>query len=414
MGPLAAGADRHRARGALWILAGLALGAALVFSSRGDRTASGGGEAGGPPPARAAVPDSPTNLALDQAGDVWVTMATDNGDIGLDRYSAGLSWRGGFMSLGDIRDLAGLPGGGMVMDLSIPDPDQPDLPSLALISVVSDDMAQTLAWDLGLGEVDYVRSIAVEPDGTVDVLIAGDAGYTTIRRYSPQGRYLDQMTIEPWALDMVIGPDGLRYVVYDDPDAPRVLRYSVDGGLAGSFTLPATPTGIAIAPDGRIFIPSHEGVGDNSRVERFKPDGSSDGGFRVTGRCWKLAAGADGSLYAIIEERPSWSIQRLSANGGQRGKVEWGAMQRRRAAHPATVTALPPPPSATPSPTSSPTPSITPTRHPATRTPSPTPGGVGETPSPTAEATQDPGNRTPPPATALPQGPRIFLPSLSR
>lgn len=404
---------RHRARGALWVLGALALAALAARIApaypRGPGRAS-------PPPVRAAVPDSPTNLAVDQAGDVWVTMATDNGDIGLDRYSAGLSWRGGFMSLGDIRDLAGRPGGGMVMDLSIPIPDQPDLPSLALISVLSDGMEQTLAWDLGLGEVDYVRSIAVEGDGTVDVLIAGDAGFTTIRRYSPGGRYLDQMTIEPWALDMAIGQDGLRYVVYDDPDAPRVLRYGVDGGLAGSFALPATPTGITIAPDGRIFIPSHEGVGDNSRVERFKPDGSSDGGFRVTGRCWKLAAGPDGSLYAVIEERPSWSIQRLSATGGQRGKVEWGAMQRRRAAHPATVTALPPPPSATPSPSTTPSPSVTPTRRPPTRTPSPTPGGAEATATPSPDP--QPGSATAPPPTATRtdpvEGAEILLPSLSR
>lgn len=414
-GAAGAGAEhvRHRARGARWLLGALALAALAACFAAVDPRGSG---RAGRPPVRAAVPDSPTNLAVDLAGDVWVTMATDNGDIGLDRYSAGLSWRSGFMSLGDIRDLAGRPGGGMVMDLSIPIPDEPDLPSLALISVLSDGMEQTLAWDLGLGEVDYVRSIAVEGDGTVDVLIAGDAGFTTIRRYSPEGRYLDQMTIEPWALDMAIGQDGLRYVVYDDPDAPRVLRYGVDGGLAGSFALPATPTGITIAPDGRIFIPSHEGVGDNSRVERFKPDGSSDGGFRVTGRCWKLAAGPDGSLYAVIEERPSWSIQRLSATGGQRGKVEWGAMQRRRAAHPATVTALPPPPSATPSPTATPSPSVTP-RRPATRTPSPTPDG-GE-PTHTPPTGPAPGSATPPPPTATasgaaPQGPHTYLPSLSR
>lgn len=341
------------------------------------------------PAAWAAVPDFPTNLAADEAGDVWVTMGTDTGQIGLDRYSSGLAWRGGFMSIGDIHDLAGMPGGGMVMDLSIPIPDQPDLPALSLISRLSDAMEQVVAWDLGLGEVDYVRSIGVEKDGTIDILIAGDAGYTEIRRYSPGGTALDRMVIEPWALDMALGADGIRYVVYDDPDDPRVMRYSIDGGLAGSWKLPAVPTGIAVAPDGRIFIPVHEGVGDNSRVERFKPDGSPDGGFKVTGRCWKLATGPDGSLYAIIEVRPRWSIQRLSPTGGQRGVVEWEQMQRRRSAHPATVTALPPPASATPSPTATLPPSVTPTPRPATRTPTPTPGeGPGPTAAPTGQATE--------------------------
>ena len=71
-----------------------------------------------------------------------MTMGTDTGEIGLDRYSSGLAWRGGFMSIGDIHDLAGMPGGGMVMDLSIPIPDQPDLPALSLISRLSDAMEQ--------------------------------------------------------------------------------------------------------------------------------------------------------------------------------------------------------------------------------------------------------------------------------
>ena len=362
------------------------------------------------PAAHAAVPDFPTNLAADESGDVWVTMGTDTGEIGLDRYSSGLAWRGGFMSIGDIHDLAGMPGGGMVMDLSIPIPDQPDLPALSLISRLSDTMEQLIAWDLGLGEVDYVRSIAVEKDGTVDVLIAGDAGFTEIRRYSPTGTELDRAVIEPWALDMALGEGGIRYVVYDDPDNPRVMRYSIDGGLAGSWKLPSVPTGIAVAPDGRIFIPAHEGVGDNSRVERFKADGTPDGGFKVTGRCWKLAAGPDGSLYAIIEVRPRWSIQRLSATGGQRGVVEWEQMQRRRGAHPPTVTALPPPPSATPSPTATATATVTPTRRPATRTPSPTPGDGA---SPTATSTG-----LPPEPTATPEGgvvrARIVFPVVGR
>ena len=152
-------------------------------------------------------------------------MGTDTGEIGLDRYSSGLAWRGGFMSIGDIHDLAGMPGGGMVMDLSIPIPDQPDLPALSLISRLSDTMEQLIAWDLGLGEVDYVRSIAVEKDGTVDVLIAGDAGFTEIRRYSPTGTELDLSLIHIYqvapAVVTAVGADGLFRPPLDDaPDLP--------------------------------------------------------------------------------------------------------------------------------------------------------------------------------------------------
>lgn len=391
------------------VLAALAIALAVLIAWRLD-----GGDPHAPPAARAAMLDSPTNLAVDGAGDVWVTMSTDTGQVGVDRYSSGLAWRGGFMALGDIHDLAGaVDGGGVFMDLSIAIPDQPDLPSLNLISHLDAALKQDVAWDLGLSEVEYVRSIAVETDGTVDVLIAGDAGYTEIRRFSPAGSALDRMVIDPWALDIAVGADGIRYVVYDDPDNPRVMRYSLDGGLAGSWKLPAIPSGIARAPDGRLFVPVHEGIGANSRVERFKPDGSSDGGFKVTGRAWRLAAGQDGSLYAVIEVPPRWSLQRFSATGSPRDTVDWEQMQRRRAAHPATVTALPPPPSATASPTATQTATITPTRRPATRTPSPTtsptPGGspgVSATPTPPVEPSPTPTGGT--------GGARIFLPAARR
>ncbi|MFI0608721.1 MAG: hypothetical protein ACH37Z_12640, partial [Anaerolineae bacterium] len=47
----------------------------------------GSGAAPAPiPAAHAAVPDFPTNLGADESGDVWVTMGTDTGEIGLDRY----------------------------------------------------------------------------------------------------------------------------------------------------------------------------------------------------------------------------------------------------------------------------------------------------------------------------------------
>lgn len=393
---------------------GRPVSAALVFALAAlGAWRLAGGEAPAPPEARAAMLDSPTNLAVDAAGDVWVTMSTDTGQVGVDRYSSGLAWRSGFMSLGDTHDLAGnVGGGGVYLDHSIPIPDQPDLPSLNLISHLNAAQEQDVAWDLGLSEVEYVRSIAVEADGTVDVLIAGDAGYTEIRRFSPAGAALDRMVIDPWALDVAIGEDGIRYVVYDDPDNPRVMRYSLDGGLAGSWKLPAIPSGIARTPDGRLFVPVHEGIGANSRIERFKPDGSSDGGFKVTGRAWRLAAGQDGSLYAVVEVPPRWSLQRFSATGSPRDKVEWEQMQRRRAAYPATVTALPPPPSATPSPSATPTATVTPTRRPATRTPSPTPGGspgpsvTPAPPTPSAEPSATPTGGT--------GGARIYLPAAQR
>jgi peptidylglycine monooxygenase len=85
---------------------------------------------------------------------------------------------------------------------------------------------------------------------------------------------------------LCVAPDGCVHVV--DRDAHEIIRFDPDGerlGALGTRHAPGapfnSPCDICFAPDGTAF------VGDGyaaSRIHRFKPDGTPDGGWGTPGR----------------------------------------------------------------------------------------------------------------------------------
>ena len=139
--------------------------------------------------------------------------------------------------------------------------------------------------------------------------------------------------------DIAIGPDGSLYIAeYHTQRIRRVTPdgiintvagngvwgFSGDGGPATSAQL-NSPNGIAIGPDGSIYIADS----DNQRIRRVGPDGiintvvgtgaggfSGDGGPATEAQLYypaSVAIGPDGSLY--ISDRVNRRIRHVGTNG---------------------------------------------------------------------------------------------------
>jgi DNA-binding beta-propeller fold protein YncE len=148
----------------------------------------------------------------------------------------------------------------------------------------------------GEGDFTYrTHGITVGPDGTI---YCTDDGNHTVRQFTPEGKLLmtlgtmntpsdtgydgsNTMTIKQPAgpfnrpTNLAIGPKGDLYVS-DGYGNCRVHRFSPSGELRQSWGVPGTgpgqfhlPHGIAVAPDGRVFVCDRE----NDRIQIFSPDG---------------------------------------------------------------------------------------------------------------------------------------------
>ncbi|MCL6615035.1 MAG: hypothetical protein K6U03_10565, partial [Firmicutes bacterium] len=166
----------------------------------------------------------------------------------------------------------------------------------------------------------YIFSLAVGPKGEIYFVEYGD-----IRKRNPDGR-IETIAEEEGATDLAVGPDGSIYYTLDwlhqvkkiDPDGTiitiagqeGVAGYAGDGGPASAALLDS-PYGIALGPDGSIYIADTE----NYRVRRIGPDGiittvvgtgvrgaagSGDGGPADQARldrCKQIAVDQYGGLY---------------------------------------------------------------------------------------------------------------------
>lgn len=153
------------------------------------------------------------------------------------------------------------------------------------------------ATDLGPGGIGLGRVIT--PGGaSIDV-----AGYEAT--FNPAGGPLDS---NPWHLTPVAGS-----TLVTDAGGNSVLRIAADGAistvatfasraLGGPFPTDPVPTGIAVGPDGSIYVGELTGfpfVPGASRIHRIAPGGSSEvfatGFTQVT----DLAFAPDGNLYVL-------------------------------------------------------------------------------------------------------------------
>ncbi|MFO1420485.1 MAG: hypothetical protein U1F59_13250 [Candidatus Competibacteraceae bacterium] len=140
-------------------------------------------------------------------------------------------------------------------------------------------------------------SIAVAPE---DSLYIGDSYGTRIRR---------------------VGPDGIITTVAGNGQA----GFSGDGGPATAARLSSTNAGIAVGPDGSLYVADR----DNHRIRRVGPDGiittvagtgvsgfSGDGGPATSAQLASpndVAVGPNGSLY--IADTSNGRIRRVGPDG---------------------------------------------------------------------------------------------------
>jgi DNA-binding beta-propeller fold protein YncE len=164
--------------------------------------------------------------------------------------------------------------------------------------IAVDKQGKTLhSWGKGMFTVPH--SVRVDPDGNVWTV---DAGSSTILKFTPQGKKLQEISVGEIATgdkcafptlcgttDITFGPNG-RLFISDGYGNARVLEYAPDGkrvkvwGSAGTgpgqFQIPH-----GIANDGRTLYVADRG---NSRVQRFDLDGHYLGEWTNLGRPFAL------------------------------------------------------------------------------------------------------------------------------
>ena len=131
----------------------------------------------------------------------------------------------------------------------------------------------------GPGQLDEPSGLALHPDGR---LFIADTWNRRVSVFNTDGLFLYTFDVRGWYDELGNRPylavDPARDVLYvTDPDAGRVLVYDTAGNCLGSFgqlgrenpnqTQFATAGGIAVGPDGRVYV-ADAGSG---RVLRFAP-----------------------------------------------------------------------------------------------------------------------------------------------
>jgi DNA-binding beta-propeller fold protein YncE len=115
--------------------------------------------------------------------------------------------------------------------------------------------------------------------------------------------------------NLAVGPSGELYVA-DGYGNCRVHRFSPSGELRQSWGEPGSgpgqfmlPHGIAVRPDGRVFVCDRE----NERIQIFSPDGEHLDAWLDVQRPAHLVFGADGLAYVV--EFPWWAGERSYRHG---------------------------------------------------------------------------------------------------
>jgi DNA-binding beta-propeller fold protein YncE len=169
----------------------------------------------------------------------------------------------------------------------------------------------------------------VDPKGFVWTVDAGDS---TIRKYDTHGRELLKFKVElpakpkgPFCgtTDIAFAPSGHLYVS-DGYQNTRVIEFTADGKRIREWGKPGTgpgefntPHGIAIAPDGRVYVADRE----NGRIQWFDPNGKYLGEWNHAGKTFCLKLTPAGHLWIGTQPRnvpngaEGWLMKLNTTNG---------------------------------------------------------------------------------------------------
>jgi DNA-binding beta-propeller fold protein YncE len=170
--------------------------------------------------------------------------------------------------------------------------------------IAVDKQGRTLrSWGKGLFTVPH--SIRVDADGNIWTV---DAGSSTILKFTPQGKKLQEISVGEIATgdkcafptlcgttDITLGPNG-RLFISDGYGNARILEYTPDGRRVKVWGSAGTGPGQFQIPHGIAYEGNTLYVADrgNSRVQRFDLDGHYQGEWTNLGRPFalKVAGGA--------------------------------------------------------------------------------------------------------------------------
>jgi DNA-binding beta-propeller fold protein YncE len=170
------------------------------------------------------------------------------------------------------------------------------------------------SWGKGMFTVPH--SVRIDGDGNVWTV---DAGSSTILKFTPQGKKLQQIDVGEMAVgdkcafptlcgttDLTFGPNG-RLFISDGYGNARILEYTAGGkrvkvwGSAGTgpgqFNIPH-----GIANDGKIRYVADRG---NSRVQRFDLDGRYLGEWTNLGRPFALKVSGGALWVSTMFAKPA-------------------------------------------------------------------------------------------------------------
>lgn len=190
------------------------------------------------------------------------------------------------------------------------------------------------SWGRGLYTIPH--SIRIDPAGNIWTTDAGDS---TVRKFTPSGKQLLLLRIElpakpkgPFCgvTDIAFARDGSFYLS-DGYQNTRILHYSPEGkrlrewGVAGEGPGQLqVPHGIAVHPDGRVFVADRE----NGRIQWFTPEGKWLGLWNIHGKTFCLKFTPSGDLWIGTQPRnvpngaEGWLMKINPANGSVLGLLE--------------------------------------------------------------------------------------------
>lgn len=169
------------------------------------------------------------------------------------------------------------------------------------VIVAAPDGKVLRTWGKGLYTIPH--SIRIDPQGNVWTVDAGDS---TIRKFTTDGRELMKMKVEeppkpkgPFhgTTDIAFAPNGHLYVS-DGYQNTRVIEFTKEGRRVREWGTPGTgagqfqvPHGIAVDRNGVVYVADRE----NGRIQWFTPEGKPLGMWSVHGKtfCLKITPGGD-------------------------------------------------------------------------------------------------------------------------
>jgi len=181
--------------------------------------------------------------------------------------------------------------------------------------IAVDKQGKTLrSWGKGMFTVPH--SVRVDPDGNIWTV---DAGSSTILKFTPQGKKLQEISVGEIATgdkcafptlcgttDITFGPNG-RLFIADGYGNARILEYTSEGKRMKVWGSAGTGPGQFQIPHGIAYSGTTLYVADrgNSRVQRFDLDGKYLGEWTNLGRPFALKAAAGALWVSTMFPKPT-------------------------------------------------------------------------------------------------------------